>query len=152
MQPSILITNGGAHPAAAWAAATAGMIFPLDGVEDPARKVQAMVVQSRIAVVLEACHKEIEDHECGHLHQHGSARLADDHDVGDHVEDALRQVHEATAGSPWDGHFQKLEVATVVRQIIGDHFATNQHVHRLHHCDANPDCPVAQKYRVRFQG
>lgn len=152
MQPRILITNGGPHSAAAWAAATAGMIFPLDGVEDSARKVQAMVVQSRIAVALEACHQAVEDHERGHLDERGSPRLQDGHDVDDHIDDALRQVHEATAGSPWDGHFQKPDVAAVVRQIIGDHFATNQHVHRLHHCDAHPDCPVAQEYRARHQG
>lgn len=150
MLTRVLITNGGPHSAEAWAAATADMIFPVEDVKEADRKVKALMVLAKIAAALAECHADVQSCEAGHLEARGSARLGEEHDVNDHVDQAIAKIQEAAAGSPWEDHFKQDDVIGAVRQVVGDHFATSQHVDRLYHCDANPECPVAQSYRAQF--
>ena len=151
MRVGILVTNGGDHTADTWAAATAGYIFPLDGVTDAGRRVQAMALQVKIAEALLPHHDEVQTTEKEHLQTRAADRMAEPLDGFD-VDAAVKAVQAAAAGTPWEDHFKRPEVVTAISQIIGEHFATSQHTSRLWHADNNPGCEVSQAYRAQFHG
>ena len=144
----IMITNYGTHPPESWAQVTAEHIAPISvGLTGP-RYIAAMKLQMAITEALTPHHEAVQHHERAKLAE-SSDHLLTNLDPEPHLEGAIQAILAAAKGTDWEAHFAKPEVQAVIRQEIGAHFATAQHIERSWHVDRNPGHPHARTWRAQ---
>lgn len=144
----IMITDGGAHPPEFWAQVTAEHIAPISPDLTGHRRDAALRLQLEIQKALEPHHHKVQHHEKGKLAADPD-HLMTDVDPEPHLEEAMADILAAAKGTEWEGHFAKPEVLAAIRQEVGAHFATAQHIERSWHVDRNPKHKHAQAWRKR---
>lgn len=151
MLTSVLTTDHGTHSPEKWAMATAGMVFPYDPVTVGEHLIAAQKLQTQIAEALMPHHDVVQSYEKEQLSSDATARYEADHDVDHRTDLAVADAVSAAAGSPWAEHFAKVEVQNAMRDVIGSHFATAQHIERQHHAMHNPS-EAAAIFKTRLSG
>ena len=143
----IMISNGGPHPASAWAQVTAQHIAPVAADMAGDRYVAAMKLQLAITEALQPHHETVQSAERGKLAA-DPAHLLTDLDPSQHADAALAAVVACAKGTPWEAHFAKADVQAVIRHELGVHFASAQHIERSWHVDRTPNHPHADAWRA----
>lgn len=151
MLTSILTTDHGTHSPEKWAMATANMVFPYDPVTVGEHLIAAQKLQIQIAEALMPHHEAVQTTERDHLEGDAAARYEAPHDVDATVDEAVGAVAAAARASPWAEHFAKSEVQAAMRDVIGSHLATAQHIERQHHAMHNPS-EAAAIFKTRLSG
>jgi hypothetical protein len=139
----IMITNGGPHPMDKWAAETASNIAGLIQIDDASDSDAARVARRAkprfeldLADVLELHHTRIQQAERAALKDVGSLRYDMPFAIGDDLMSAaVDDVAKAAVGTPFEEHFKEPQVQSVVRGIIGTHFASIMDIERQIHAD-----------------
>jgi hypothetical protein len=158
MQPRVLITNGGAHPADKWAALTAEMIGDMIEV-DPDSATSAAVAARRakprfvldLADVLNGYHAAVQMNERARLIAEGERRLVaplDPHGgpVDTPVE-AAEAIARAAAATPFAAHFASDQVKAVVANLVADHHVKIMDIERSWHADRHPGGEIVEAYK-----
>jgi hypothetical protein len=157
MQVRFMSTDGGPHPADKWAEITVAYILDLIEVDDNSATPAAMQarrerrdLRGKIQSILEGHHGTVQESERGKLSTEGHDRLKGTIDPAEHPLDKMTDdiVSAAEGMSIIGPHFQKPEVRTAIRGLIGNHFATSMDIERSWHADRNQDHPVARAYRA----
>lgn len=151
MQPLIMVTNGGDHPAEKWAEVTASNIADLvrvddDKIEDAdadrSRKAVARRAKDRfrldLADLLAPHHERNQQFEKGKLAAAGDERIAGPFSTYDKKAEVVASVVAASAATQFAEHFEKPEVQAAVGAMIDKHFAHVKHNARSWHADKNP--------------
>lgn len=153
MQPSIMITNGGTHPADKQAAMTAQRIMDLIQIDENSNSPEAVTarkakprLQLDLADKLEELHEYSRVYELNKLKDKGDARLAKPIDVTGMPEKAWDAVSALFANSPFAEHFKQPHVQEVVKYIVEGRMESAADDERSWHVDANPNGPNAKKY------
>jgi hypothetical protein len=133
----IMVTNGGPHPPDAWAHVTAQHLAPVDPNTTGARHTAAVKLQVAIAEALLPHHTAVQALERGKL-QTVSGHLLTQLNPEPHLDDAVKAIQDAAKGSLWEDHFHQPEIVSLIRQELGCHFASVQHIERSWHVDRNP--------------
>jgi len=144
----IMITNGGPHPPESWAQVTAEHIAPIAVGLAGTRYVAAMKLQMAITEALTPHHQAVQHHEREKL-AGDPAHVMTDLDPSAHLDVAMQAIIDAAAGTEWEAHFAQPDVQAVIRQELGAHFATAQHIERSWHVDRNPAHPHAAAWRAQ---
>ncbi len=138
---SIMVTNGGPHPADKWADTTTEALLNL--IQVPDDSVTAEAAQARqikrdlrgqLFDVLMAHHDGVQKE-----HRKGLAKLkvcqkSKQLDVTAYM-DTADEVLALFATTPFATHFAQEHVGDVVRQIVGQHTADVIHIERCFHSD-----------------
>jgi hypothetical protein len=74
------------------------------------------------------------------------------HDADAYVDNIVRDILAIAKGTPWQLHFAQENVQRAMREVIGGHIKSSQHIERLWHADKNPDCGISQSYKAIYQG
>lgn len=159
MQPGVMITNGGPHPADKWAAMTASHIAGLIAIDEASTSPPAVAARKAkprfelaLAELLEVFHGNVQKRERDLLAAHGDAQLAKPIDPNDGVIDTPVEVAEAVAkaaaDTPFAAHFALDQVKTVVAHIVDDHFGKVIDIERSWHADRHPASATAQAYVI----
>lgn len=129
MPPMVLITNhANTHPPESWAATTASMIIDADGNVPAERRIPALRLQAAIAEALISHHAAVQEHEQTNL-DGGHSSVP----VEDYLGEAIADIQKAAAGTPWEADFADPAMVDRIGSILGDHFATAQHIQGLAH-------------------
>lgn len=154
MQPAIMITNGGTHPADKQAAMTAQRIMDLIQIDENSNSPEAIAarkakprLQLDIADALEALHEYSRNYEANKIAEKGDARLAKPIDVTGMPEKAWDVVSKIFEASPFAEHFKLPHVQEVVKYIVEGRMESAANDERSWHADANPNGPNAKRYR-----
>jgi hypothetical protein len=157
MQPLIIVTNGGDHPADKWADVTAATIADLvkiddDKIEDTdadrARKAAARRAKERfrldVADVLMPHHDRNQKFEQGKLAATGDARIAGPFSTYDKKAEVLALVVACAVNTPFVDHYATPEVQAVIGDLIEKHFAHVKYSARSWFADKNASGANAQ--------
>lgn len=133
----IMITNGGAHPADKWAETTTETLLALIVVNESSVTPEAAAARAgkrnlrpALFEILVAHHGAVQDHERGQC-KNAKHASSDRFDPTEHVDEAMVEIDEAFAGSPFAEHFGKPEVREIVRRIVAQHFVNSMNIERL---------------------
>lgn len=155
-----MITDGGPHPAEVWAQVTAEHIAPIGPDVTGHRRLAALALQANIATAIEQHHQSVMDVERSKLAADPNHIVAPV-DPGAHLDAAVAAVQEAAKGTEWEDHFADPDDGrtkdgkvtnsrlALIRQEIGTHFATVQHIEKSWHADKNPSHPAALAFRAQ---
>jgi hypothetical protein len=144
--PSIMITDGGPHPADKWAVITAGQIIQ---IAEGSTSTDARKFELKILDTLEAGHKGLQDAERAALAAKGDDRLADG--LGGHEACApvIDQIVAAAAGTSFEAHFARAEVREHIDRVLHQHFDMSVAIERDWHAHRHPDGKHARAWRKR---
>jgi len=144
MQVGFMVTNGGPHPADAWADQTTETILALL-VDDPTNTSAAAAaarqakrdLRPKLFAILNEHHGSVQEGERKTLPRHLVA--AREH-VAMKIElpnvfDAENKVLAVLATTPWKVHFAKPDVQQVICNIVRQHTADVMHIERRWHQD-----------------
>ncbi|HLL28596.1 MAG TPA: hypothetical protein VKT73_13210 [Xanthobacteraceae bacterium] len=154
MTPTVMVTDGGPHPADKWAEVTAGQLGDLIVLGPNAspkvrREKEKFVISLQEA--FEGHHQDVQDNEAAALKKEGTARLSTGY--REHVEKrkaaALKSVADAAKGTSFESHFARPEIQEIVWRMISQHFTSSMKIHRSWHADANPDDKHAKAFKAR---
>lgn len=142
MQPRIMITDGGPHPADKWADVTTEALMALIEIDEKsnspeitqARIAKRMLAANLFAVLMEG-HQHAQTHERSKIAADGMKRCKAKLDPSAHAGPACSSLQEVFGASPFADHFAKPEVWTIVERIVGQHFANSMHIERRWHED-----------------
>jgi hypothetical protein len=144
---SILATDGGVHPPDKLALATADHLVHVNPKAPAEKQVAARKLEIAIAEALTPHHSVVQGDERVALASIGDGHLDTEVDVAAHVDDALVAVVACAKGTPWEAHFQDADVQAVIRQTLGNHFATSKTIERSWHCDHHPESAAARAWK-----
>jgi hypothetical protein len=137
-----MVTNGGAHPADRWAELTAETILNLiviveDSVTDEAAAARAAKRDLRYVLfdILNQHHDDVQKGERGNVPTDPHAHVAAPLEPMPHVEPTMMEIRAAFAASPFAAHFAKMEVQSVLVNIVAQHTADVMHIERRYHQD-----------------
>ena len=145
----VLITNGGSHTADNWAIATAEMIVQIDPGMVGDRLLAAEKLKLTIAEALSPHHAKVQADERSKLDAN-SAYIMEPHEVEEYLDGVVKDVVNATKGSPWGAHYTDPTVQLAMRDILASHLRTSQHVERLWFADNHPEHEAVQSYKQIF--
>ena len=146
----IVTTNndgGKGHTPEKLAMVTARQLFDFDpNTLDSAKLAPAQKLLAAIQEALIPHHAKVQSTEREILKEKGSAHLDTPHDPLAAAQAALADIQAAAKGTPWESEFQNPEIVSGMTQVIGNWFATSQHIERQYHCHRNPTDPVAKAW------
>ena len=147
----IMITNYGPHPASAWAQVTAEHIVPINPGMVGEKQNAEKKLQVAVAEALISHHANVQ------MTEQSNIAASPEHIMLDlnpepHLDDAAAAVVACAKGTAWEAHFADPAVQALVRQEIGVHFATSQHIERSWHVDRNPSHPHAAAWKAKHHG
>lgn len=150
-------SDGGSHPPEMTAIIMAEEIAPFDFQTETRRGqgVAAQKLQTALAEALTPLVAAAQRDALAHLSKDADAHFAADHGepmVGTYCDQGLEAVRLVAKGTPWAAHFADPVREPAIRQVLGTHFVTAQHVERLWHHVRNPGHAGATAYYVRFHG
>jgi hypothetical protein len=156
MKVGILTTDGGSHPPAKWAEQTAGQIADIISIDPNSVAFDELTAQKNafekeITETLTAHHDTVQKHEQTQLSEVGMDRLT--HPLlpeDQHLDDAVNSVDNVAQTKIFGSHFKKPEVQHYVKQVIGSHMASIQHIERSWHADKNPDHEHAKAFKAHY--
>lgn len=151
MQPKIMITNGGPHPAEAWAELTAGEIIQIaeDNSSDMAKAGRRL--ELKIIDVLEGFYVNVQAAEEAHLDADGDGRLESPLDGKEHdPTEVVSGIAAAAAGTPFASHFARPDVAQRIRDVVAHHAGLAMDVSRSWYADGT-DSAKAQVWKANRQ-
>ena len=144
----VMVTNGGPHPPDFWAQATAEHIAPINPDMTGQRRRLALRLQAAIEDALLPHHTTVQEAERSALSA-DAAHMLTPLDPEPHLDEAVAAVQAASKGTEWEAHFLDPEVVAEMRQQIGIHFATAQHIERSWEADRDPSHPAAVAFRAQ---
>lgn len=174
MQPRVMITNGGVHDAAKWAAVTASEIVDLIQIgEGPisqadadklgktideilagraaARKAKPRL-ELDIADLVETFHANVQKHERDLLAANGDAQLVAPLDPAggdvDTPEEVVAGIVALAAKTPFGAHCALPAVQAMLATIVSNHFSLSMDIERSTWADKNPDSETTKAYRA----
>jgi hypothetical protein len=145
---SVLTTDFGPHPSAAWAQVTAERLLPDDS---PAARAQASTLlrlRANFMDILTKHHGAAQEHERSMLNT-SDQHFEKPHDGPTDFDALLAELRDAAKGTMWEAHLAKDEVAAAMREVVHDHTNAIRHVERLWHADNNPHLERGQAYRAK---
>jgi len=149
MQPVIMITNGGPHPADYYAACAAAEIIQIEASAAGEDVLKGRRLENKILDILEKYHQDLIDKE-NHLvksdHEHLLSEL-DPHEHG--LDAAVDAIVEAGKASSWKHLFETPRARNMIKLVVGKHMSTAMHVTRSWHVDENPDHPHAETFKAK---
>lgn len=140
MQPLVMITNGGDHPAEKWANVTAEIIAMLIS-DDPTDAIKTRAkdrFRLDVADLLQPHHERNATFEKGKLDSLGDARLTRDYSQYDKKAEVVDAIVKAAAGTPFADAFAKESSKEILGGIIDKHFAHVKANARGWHADKHP--------------
>lgn len=146
----IMITNGGPHSHEKWAIATAEQIIQIGASATGTQAMDARKLENKVIEILEGSHKSVQEDERDNLKD--DDHLLTEFDASDYIDEPLAQIVEASKGTPFEGHFAKVETQSYLRDLLGTHFRTSMHIERSWHVDRNSDHVHAEAFRQRHSG
>lgn len=146
MQIGVMVTDGGPHPPEKWAEVTASHIIDISATAPEAKLKEAREFRDKITGILTGHHANNIRRERNKL-----AAGTDDHfatalDPTETVEEAVAEIIAASKGLSFAAHFEKLETQQYLRNAIGSHMATAQHIERMW---ASDDTDAARDHRTK---
>lgn len=144
----VMITDGGPHPASAWAQVTAEHIAPIGPDVIGERRAAALKLQAAIMLAVTPHHIAVQEGERSKLAADAN-HIMKEPDPEPHLDGAVAAIQSAAKGTEWEAHFQDSAVAAMIRQEVGSHFATVQHIEKSWHADRNPKHPAAIAFRAQ---
>lgn len=142
----IMITDGGSHPAELWAQMVVDDICQLGPNLDPKQQAAALRMQADMMEALTPLFELLLTQERDALHG-DLARIASGVDPAPHLDDCLKAVLGAAAGTRWEPLFSDDENVMKLRQLLGQHIASLMHTERSWHADRNPGHDAAVAFR-----
>lgn len=152
MFAAVLTTNGGPHSPEKWAIVTAGQIIQVAATAIGVQAMDARKLENKIIDILEKHHGKVQTQERGKIKTHGDERLSHALDPTEYIDTALDEIVAAAKGMLYEPHFSKPETRDYLRNLLGQHFATNMHIERSWHADRNPHSEHAKAFRKLHQG
>lgn len=145
---SLMITNGGAHPADKWAELTANTIVDttlVDAHPDDASEAAVAAraakrgLRTKLFDIFNHHYDAVQKHERGECAKckkpsDAAARVVAPHDPSHHM-GVMDKVNAALVATPFAAHFAKPEVQDVVKAIIGQFTVDTMHIERRTHHD-----------------
>lgn len=149
MQVSVLVTNGGPHSAAKWAAVTAAQIISIAADSASVQAIEGRKLELQIIGILEGHHGEVQAHERGEIERHGHRRLVHMLDAEAHaLDDKVNQISQAAAGTIFEAHFGSAGIRAHIRAVLKSHFETSMDIERSWHADRHAHTIEARAYRA----
>ena len=155
-QPGIMITDGGPHPADAWAAQSASHIASLIRVDGASTSPAALAgrralprFEVDLADALEKFHAGHQNNERNHL-KTSDERLNAPHVHRDELDAEVQVVVNIAKKTPFAEHFSKPETLRVVREILHNHICTVQSIERHWHADRKLAANEGNEHVHRF--
>ena len=147
----IMVTDGGPHPASAWAQITAEHLAPFDPALSGAKRRAAVQLQLDLAAAIEEHHGRVQESERAKLVA-DSAHLLKPLDPSEHVGGGVASFLAAAAKSEWAEHFAKPEVRELIRREVHVHMKSIQLIEHGWHADRllkkDPAHPHALAWRA----
>lgn len=143
MHATIMVTNGGPHPADYWARTTADHIFEV--AQDVRQKadngdaysVGIMDVRNRLETILEGLHSAVQGNERANLDHDGDGRLGSPLDPAEFLDDGVAGILGVFKGTSWEKHFAERE--GYLRDLLAKHFKQVMDIERSWFADRNQD-------------
>ena len=154
----IMITNGGTHAPAKWAAESAAQIVDVIVIEPDSIVRDTMVrekdvLAANIETALIPFHKFVQDDENEKLDEVGETRLNESNQPDmEHLDQAVEAVQAVADKTIFGPHFRKPEVRPFIVQTLGSHFTTVRHSERSWYADKHPDSEQTKIFRARTGG
>lgn len=149
MQPKILTTNGGPHPASKWAELSAAEILSVDPNSQSENAQAGRRLEIKLLDILEAFHETVQKTERSHLEAEGDARLSVPLDHVEHdIDGTIAAIVAAAAGTSFAEHFARQDVIDRMRAVLAGHVTHNMHVERSWHADRSGS-PAALAWHAR---
>ena len=146
----VLITNNAdTHHPLDWAVATAQMIVSVDPNTPTEKRISGLRLQASIAEALESHYAAVQQQETAALEADAAGRYHAPHEPGENLDRAIAAIKDSIAGSPWEKDVSDPAMIEQIRQIVGNHMASIQHVHRQAHARQSPE-PVAQEFIAKL--
>ena len=144
----VLITNGGAHPADKWAAATASHIVSVADNVGGGQKAAAVKLEAAIIDILEKHHNLAQKGERFAI-QADASRVAETLSAQDHTDlmTAADEIITEIKATPWAAVADTEEFKLGVVAVLRSHIQTNMQIERQIYADSNPNCPHAKAFR-----
>jgi len=147
MQPKIMITNGGPHPAEKWAELSASEIIVIAEGADSDSARAGRRLELKFIDIFEEYHKQVQAAERAHLDADGDGRLESPLDGKEHdPEEVVAACVEAAKGTPFEAHFLREDVQNRIRTVATHHAALSMDVERSWHADRS-DSEAAQTWK-----
>lgn len=155
----IMITNGGKHPAEAWAQTTSDSICDLISVKPDSVTPKAIAAREELPVLKKAIYDKILPHyqqlqqqESGLLEGVGPDHLLVPYDPRDRASKALSEINEAFSKTMFAESFAMPAPQDVLMRMLCQHFTTALHVERSWYANKTPDNEICQAFLAQQHG
>ena len=147
-QGRIMATDGGPHPADAWAQITAEHIAPIGKDVTGHRRLKALELQAKIALAVEPRHASAMESARDGLAS-SLDKIMEPPNPGVYTDTIVKAIQDAAVGTEWEEHFKEPARVALIRQEVASHVATIQHIEKSRHADKNPDHPASVAFRAQ---
>lgn len=145
MQPKVMITDGGPHPADKWAELSVSDILSIQGESETAQAGRKL--ELKLLDVFEDWYQGVLNDERDQIHTLGDGYLTLPCNGDEHSTDVLiRDVLNAAKGTQFEAHFARPDYAERIKAVVRHHVALLQDVESGWHADAS-GTPVALQWR-----
>lgn len=153
MHATIMITNGGPHPASYWATTTADHILQI-GQEVRAKatagdaEAQAIVaVRERLETTLSDLHAGVMGNERAIFDHDGDGHLGSPLDPEELLDDSVAAVMAVFKGTPFEAHWGTQDHTDYLRRLFKQHFKAVMDIERSWFADRHPDSEVCKAFK-----
>jgi len=133
----VMTTNGGPHSAADWAVATAEFLVDIDASVTGERLIAAKKLQAAVAEALLPHHTRVQENERAAIAAAGDDHLSTPMDSHTEAEATFEIVKNLAKGTPWEWHFERVDVRREAIETIIQHTNTSKHIERRWHAQRN---------------
>lgn len=140
-----VITDGGPHPPELWAQLTAEILIPARNMAGN-NYIEALKLQTAVMQALLPHHTNVQETERERL-MASNDHILSDLSPEEFTGQAVTDIVAAAKGTPWEENFNDPDLQALIRQEVGTHFATAQHIERSWHADNNGHIPQVMAWR-----
>ncbi len=152
MQPTIMKTDGGPHPADYYAGVAAAELIQIEASAVGGDVVQGRRLENQIIDIIEKYHQRILDEEADRVKNHPGRVLFTPDPLEYELDACVKEIIEAGKASKWASAFATPNTAATVKAVVGKHMATAIHVTRSWHLDENPEHPHFVEFHAKWNG
>lgn len=135
--PRVMITNGGEHPASAWAELSSNEIISIDPTSQSTNAQIGRMLELKIMMALEEYYTHVIEAEHAQLDADGDGRLESPLDGGEHdPEEVILKIQELTKGTPFEAHFLSENAVNNITNVLAHHSALAMDVARSTYADS----------------
>ncbi len=152
MQPSIMKTDGGPHPADYYAGVAAAELIQIEASAVGSDVVQGRQLENKIIDILERYHNKILEEEEGKVISDPNRILLHPDPYDYDLNSCVKEIVDAGKASKWASAFSGGNVESVIRTVVGKHMSTAIHVTRSWHLDNNPTHKYFKEFHAKWNG